>query len=209
MGEIQRHAKGMDAKVIDIKKSNLIKDVNYTFGQGFFSEHRVPEYRLLASIQQVVDAYRGSVALLESVSKIQLEEGLVRYMMTRGDFAEKVAQKSEVDQLVMQMVAKRFNEKYSGSLIGPQKVLLEKYIRFQVTGDERPMSEFIDFESLRISRAMDRAMAMKEVDADPEMRKKLVEAKERFDRPFTGPIEKTVEDVMMYQKLAEEIDSDD
>ena len=53
LGEVQRVAKSMDARKIDIKKSNLIKEINYTFGRDFFSNHRVPTYRLLASIQML------------------------------------------------------------------------------------------------------------------------------------------------------------
>ena len=53
LGEIQRAAKEMDVKKIDIKKSNLIKEINYSFGKNFFFDYRIPEYRLLASIQMV------------------------------------------------------------------------------------------------------------------------------------------------------------
>src|SRR5271165_3205878 len=45
--EVKRLAKALDHKKIEIKKSNLIKEVNHTFGRDFFSRHRIPEYRLL------------------------------------------------------------------------------------------------------------------------------------------------------------------
>src|SRR3990172_2102359 len=68
--EVQKHARKMDARKIDIKKSCLIKEINYAFGKGFFAEHRIPDYRLLASIQMVIDACRNDSVLTESVSKI-------------------------------------------------------------------------------------------------------------------------------------------
>jgi hypothetical protein len=207
LGEIERHAQGMDAKKIDIKKSNLIKEINHTFGQDFFSVHRVPDYRLLASIQMVIDASRSQTRLTETVQKVQLEEGLVRYMTTRGSFQETGPQKSGVDSLVMAMVAKRFSEKYSSSLNTAQKVLLEKYIRFQVTGDSVPFTEFTLAESRRIAGALDRALLMKEVVEDPKMKQKLIEAREGFRVGKT--VDEDAEIMMTYQKLVEELESDE
>lgn len=207
LGEVERHARRMDSKRIDIKKSNLIKEINYTFGQEFFSVHRVPDYRLLASIQMVIDAARTQNRLTESVQKIQLEEGLVRYMMTRGSFSETQAQKSEVDALVMSLVAKRFSEKYAKSLISPQKVLLEKYIRFQVTGDEKPLRVLVEAETQRIAGALERASYMKEVIEDKVMGQKLNEARSYFSK--SKDLAQVVEDLMLYQKLVEEIESNE
>ena len=209
LAEVQRHAQGMDDKLLDIKKSNLIKEINYAFGRDFFSNHRIPEYRLLASIQMVIDAARTQTRLTESVSKIQLEEGLVKYMMSRGSFAETVTPKSEIDAVVMAMVAKRFEEKYSKTLGPAQKVLLEKFIRFQVTGDGVPLQKFVMEEAGRIGKILDRALAMTEVTSDKAMLEKLTEAKKNFLVVSTFTKEQLVEEVMMYQKLAEEVESDE
>jgi hypothetical protein len=208
MLEVQKAARELDVKKIDIKKSNLIKEINYTFGKDFFSEHRIPEYRLLASIQMVIDSSRTQTRLTESVQKIQLEEGLIRYMTTRGSFQETVAVKSEVDALVMAMVAKRFNEKYSKSLIGPQKVLLEKFIRAQVTGDRKPLTEYLTSEQARISQALAKARDLKEVVEDKKMAEKLDEAAGLFNK-IIGKGDDAVEEIMTYQKLVEEVQSND
>jgi len=209
LAEIQRHAQGLDAKKIDIKKSNLIKEINYTFGKSFFSEYRIPEYRLLASIQMVLDAARTQNRLTESVQKIQLEEGLVRYMTTRGSFSEATTQRSEVDAVVMAMVAKRFNEKYSSALNKNQKLLLEKYIREQVTGDIKPLGEMIQSESKRIMDILKRASIMGEFIEDKSMMEKLEEAKKNFPAGQLLETDKAVEEIMMYQKLVEEVESDE
>ena len=209
LGEIERHAQNMDAKKIDIKKSNLIKEINYSFGREFFSEHRVPDYRLLASIQMVIDAARTQNRLTETVQKIQLEEGLVRYMMTRGSFSESNVEKSEIDALVMSMVAKRFNEKYSQSLGSGQKVLLEKYIRFQVTGDKQPLLDFMAHELSRLGKSLAQAKLMNEVVSDKLMVDKLEEAHQKLVDAQTKPLEERIEEMMLFQKLAEEIESDE
>jgi hypothetical protein len=203
--EVQKQACKIDSKKCDIKKSNLLKDINYSFGRDFFAEHRVPEYRLLASIQMVIDGSRGDAMLSESVAKIQLEEGLIQYMTTKGDYSVKAtATKGDIDQLVMKMVAKRFEEKYSKSLIGPQKMLLEKFIRYQVVGDAKPLVEMVMSEMKRINAALVEAKSMKEVIEDKVMGDKLEEAHSKLLAHGALPLEKQVEDVMLYQKLVEE-----
>lgn len=208
--EVQKHARNMDFKKLEIKKSNLLKDINYSFGREFFGEHRIPEYRLLASIQMVVDGSRGDAMLTESVAEIQLEEGLIQYMITKGDYTVKpAATQSEVDQLVMKMVSKRFEEKYSATLNPSQRTLLEKYIRSQVTGDEQPLRKEIAAQSSLINEKLVKATTMKEVIEDKAMLQKLSEAKEHFAGMGAGSIDKMVEEVMVYQKLVEEIDSNE
>jgi hypothetical protein len=210
LNEVQKQARKLDAKKLDIKKSNLLKEINYTFGQNFFAEHRVPDYRLIASIQMVIDGSRGDAMITESVAKIQLEEGLVQYMTTKGSYTVKQpATKNEVDALVMKMMAKRFEEKYSKSLIGPQKVLLEKFIRKQVTGDSAQLTDFMYKEMIRIDGVLSNALTMKEAVQDKVMRDKLVEAKQMLMATGNHQSDDLVEKVMMFQKLAEEITSDE
>ena len=215
--EVQRQAKKMDVKKIDIKKSNLIKDINYTFGQEFFAEHRVPEYRLLASIQMVIDGSRGDAMLSESVAKIQLEEGLIQYMTTKGDYSVRQPAKNDIDTLVMKMMTKRFEEKYSKSLILSQKLLLEKYIRSQVTGDVSQLNNYLFEEAARIGKELQKATTTKEFIEDPEMTKKLEEARSLYLTPehykgvksWDPTKEQLIEEVMLYQKLVEEINSNE
>jgi len=209
LGEVQRQAQRMDAKKIDIKKSNLIKEVNHAFGQGFFNEHRIPEYRLLASVQMVIDASRTDSLISESVARIQLEEGLVHYMTTKGDYSvsTKPTTQGEIDALIMRMVTKRFGEKYSKALSASQKTLLERYIRYQVTGDSSALQKHVEAESARVAKALDQARRMKEVAEDPKMVEVLGEAHARFleKRDLDG----AVENLMLYQKLVEEIEADE
>jgi hypothetical protein len=197
----------MDARKIDIKKSCLIKEINYAFGKGFFAEHRIPDYRLLASIQMVIDACRNDSVLTESVSKIQLEEGLVLYMTSKGEYQTKPVVRSEVDELVMRMAAKRFDEKYSRSLGPAQKVLLERYIRYQVSGDELPLRKFIASETERVTGSLDRALSMKEVREDKVMLERLTEAKSKFNK--SKDLDVIVEELMLFQALSAEVDADE
>lgn len=209
LGEIQRTANRMDVKKIDIKKSNLIKEINHTFGMGFWDEHRIPDYRLLATIQMIIDASRSDQRLTESVQNIQLEEGVVQYMMSTREFSIVSAPKQDIDQLVMAITAKKFQEKYSHSLGDKQKVLLEKFIRFQVTGDDKPLFEHIQNEFKRVENALNKAMSMSEVKDDAVMSEKLNEAYVKFTESGRRTLDEEVERLMLYQTLVEEIESNE
>ena len=209
--EVQRYARKMDIRKLDIKKSCLIKELNHSFGPKFYSEHRIPDYRLLASIQMVVDACRGSALLQESVAKIQLEEGLVRYMTSKGTYAPAAQPKTEVDALVLQMAAKKFEERYSKALCPAQKSLLERYIRYQATGDFASLSKAIEGEQEHIHEVLKSARVRSEFVSDPEMMRKLDEADERFAHVMapTQGLDQQVEDLMLFQRLVEEMSSDE
>lgn len=211
LGEIQRAAKTMDFKKIDIKKSNLIKEINHGFGQDFWDLHRVPEYRLLATIQMVIDSARSERRLTESVENIQLEEGLVNYMTTRNEYKSPTPPKEEIDQLVMAITAKKFQEKYSKSLNRSQQKLLEEYVRYQVTRDDHRFVKVVIDEEKRVKSILEKARNMSEFVTDPIMMKKLNEAHDHFNKitgHVTDVLDVQLENLMLYQSLVEEIESD-
>jgi hypothetical protein len=157
----------------------------------------------------IIDAARSAQRLTESVQSIQLEEGLVRYMTSVTEFAVAPPPNQDIDQLVMAMTAKKFQEKYSHSLNPNQKVLLEKFLRFQVAGDEKRLFEHINSEHTRITKALESEMISKEASEDPIMKEKLTEAYLRFTEGGRRTLDEEVERLMLYQKLVEEIDSDE
>jgi len=206
LGEVQRQACMTDTRKLEIKQSNLIKEANHSFGRGFWDMHRVPDYRLLATIQMVLDATRSEQRLTESVQNIQLEEGLVGYMTSTAEFAAAPPPQEDIDQLVMAITAKKFQEKYTRSLNAPQQRLLQEYIRAQVTGDDGRLDGVISEERERVMGVLTRAETQKEFVEDPEMLRRLQEARQQMTGH--GERDKLVEDLMLYQSLAEEIESD-
>jgi hypothetical protein len=208
LGEIQRAALALDSKKINIKKSNLIKEINHGLGQSFWDQNRVPEYRLLATVQMIIDAARSDKKLTESIQNIQLEEALVGYMVSDERKLQPPVQSDNVDQLVMALTAKRFQEKYSRALGVPQKSLLEKFIRYQVTGDDGELVRYMDAERDRIDASLRAATSLKEICDDQIMRDKLTEARAGFVIDDRRSIDDRVEILMNYQHLVEEVESD-
>ena len=207
--DVQRHARGTDQRLLEIKKSNLIKDVNYAFGLDFFDVHRIREYRLLASIQMLLDRYRNPNAPLnEDVEKIHLEESLVKYMTSNP--TQVTTQAQPVDSLVASLAMRKFEERYSGVLSEGQRLTLRRFMNYTMTGDrdrfEREMKETIGEVVTKLSAARNTS----EFTEDKVMEERLTEAFAKIGEIATGDVttESAVQDVLLYQRLTAEIDSD-
>ena len=208
--QLQNHSKGLDSKRIEIKKSNLIKDLNYTFGQDFFSVHRVPEYRLLASIQMLVDQYhRSGTNLTEGVDKIQLEESLVKFMMAPAHVKNPIAGGQKVDGLVASLAMKKFEERYSGALCESQKKTIRRFMNYSMTGNKEQFSREMEEERSSLLKKMTESRNLACFSEDKVMSERLDEAAASLYRLNNLASEDSVQELLLYHKLASEIDSDD
>lgn len=210
LGEVARHAKALDRKKIEIKKSNLIKEINHSFGKDFYSAHRVPDYRLLASIQMLIDGYQNGGPIVESVQKIQLEEAIVRFMTTTAPEKGRVSTEEKVDNLVANLAAKKFGELYRGTFNKDQKVLLERYVRATMAGDRVSLGRFLVSERDRLLEKFRVAGIMKEMREDKVMKERMDEAVRKLGSlPVSNGNDEAVEEVILFYKLAEELSSNE
>jgi hypothetical protein len=208
LGEVARQARMQDAKKLDVKKSNLIKELNYTFGRDFFDKHRLPEYRLLASIQLYIDSHRGK-RLAENFQAIQLEDGMVKWMTSTPVKPEKDIEE-KVDDLVCTMASKRFNEKYGNSLNAGQKSLLETYVGSLVTEHNEDLLKKVNEDKNRIAKLLVGSYKMKEVQEDKVMKQRYVEAAKKLaSLDVSRADENVIEEMMLFHKLAEELSSNE
>lgn len=207
LSEARARFRKIDKKMLEIKKSNLIKEANYNFGRDFFSTHRVPEYRLLATIHMFLEN-DGTTRLSESVTKYQLAEGLVKFMTSLEPAATPQKQEKDVDGLVVGIAAKKFQEKYGKNLGRDQKELLEKYMLYTVSGDKEKLEKFIIGEQYRVSQQLRNYRNIKEIKEDPVMAERFDEASRQLRNQCDRlPLDESVEELMLYYKLVEEIRS--
>jgi hypothetical protein len=146
--------------------------------------------------------------LTESIQNIQLEEGLVNYMMSDKQYTPPAPPREEIDQLVMTLTARKFQEKYSKSLNGSQQVLLEKYIRYQVTGDQKSFQDFLKKRRSDIMNVLGKASTSKEFQSDNNMKRKLDEAVGRFNSLPLSFSDDFISEMMLFENLVEEVESD-
>lgn len=210
MLEVKQCSSKLDKKKIEIKKSNLIKEINHSFGKEFYSSHRIPEYRLLASIQMLIDGCCMPMQINESVMKIQLEEALIEFMTTVTKPKQANFAGDKVDNLVATLAAKKFGERYGDSLNRDQKVLLERYVKSTMADDRVNLGKFMSAEKIRLIDMMSKAYSMKEMKEDKTMASKLIEARQKlFSLDTNCGSDLVVEEFMLFYKLAEELTSNE
>jgi hypothetical protein len=209
--EVVNTTKKLDRKLLDIKKSNLIKEINHTFGKGFFGAYRLPEYRLLASIQMLFDESREPNKFLsESVNRIQLEESLINFMTSKFE-EKKITLNTNVDSMVYTATENKFKDKYNKALNEHQIKLLNAYAHSIVKNDNKILNERVQEEKVRILTALKAARKMKEIVEDVEMQGKFEETIKRLQEMKESNLssDKIVEELLLYSKLVEELKSNE
>lgn len=209
LAQLLGRSKKFDEKTLDIKKSNLIKELNYTFGKDFFSRYRIPNYRLLASIQMLIDNYRRPGKLTEEVQQLQLEESLVVFMMNTPT-EEKPKIEEKVDSFVFSVAEKKFSDRYGKVLSESQKSLLDRFAKSLLTKQSRLLKEQIVNEKARILTVLRGSRGIQEIRSDKEMQKKLEEAiSQLMILDESSDVQLAVEQLLLYERLVEELKSNE
>lgn len=206
--EVRKHVSHLDPKKIEIKKSNLIKEIHYAFGQDFFDVHRIPQYRLFASIQMLIEQYKSKSSLTESSQRIQLEESLVNFMMTKDNV--RTAQVGEkVDSLVAAIAVKKFEERYSGTLNESQKKLMRKFMNYSMSGNTEQFSREMEKERQTLVESLSKSLSLDYFRDDNIMKERMNVAIDSLKNLKNMTSDSSVKEILLYQKLKQEIDSNE
>lgn len=207
--EAKQAAKAHDLKELDRQKSLLIRDINHIIKDEDFYDQQVGEYRFLATVQTLLNDWRRRDA---DLSRIAAYEDQLLKRLTEEKAAEPEQALPEETpgeaRLLMKVMMKKLNEKYSGVLNDEQKSLLRAYA-FSTAND--------DPGSIRLKLTEIRDGLLSSIEsfgaAKPDneyINKKLAEAKEQL---LTEKLEvvddETVTRFMLYTKLAAELESED
>lgn len=207
--EVAKTAAGFDRRVIDIKKSNLIKEINYTFGQEFFSSFKLQEYRALASMQVFVESCSNArQTLSEGVERAKIEEAIVEYM--RSTATDKVDQiDPNRNHLSYGIALKKFQEKYGNVISGKKKELLESYVYGLFSGDFRKFKSQASSDKEKIYRKIVGSFSLNECRSDKVLLERLNESAVKLKQLSVSTNESFVAEMMLYYDLYKEIDSNE
>lgn len=198
-----------NVKELDRQKSLLIKDINYVINDGNFYDQHVADYRSLATIQTLINDWRSPLADLTRIATY--EDQLIKHLTTeKSQEPEQMLSENTPGEarLLMKVMMKKLNEKYSGVLNDEQKSLIRAYA-FSTAND--------DFASMKLKLSDVRGSLLSSMQSyetaypDNEyVNKKLTEAREML---LTEDVE-NVDDAMvtrfmLYVKLASELNSEE
>lgn len=209
LSEVLEASRSLDAEETERQKSLLIGEVNRRFGRDFFARYRLPEYRLLASIQLALDGARGR-RLSEAADRVRLEEALVGYMASSADALPADLQaEGRVDGTVYRLALKKFDDRYGRNLGPRQKKVLGEYVRFLHTGDRRRFLGFLGEQRGLVRAALSQGARLEEVRKDPVMAERLQEAAAKLRSLEPSTEDSAVSEMLLFARLAEELESDE
>lgn len=176
-----------DSSRLDREKSLLIRGINHTFNDSSFYGRRVENYRMLATVQLLLNEWRRPDGPSDIVRVAELEEELVGHLMLpKGrNLLDEASSTPQADDLVVGLMLKRTGEKHRGLLNEEQLSLLDSYVYAMRTDDHAALHESIDGLRAATLRALD---GLKTEGMDPTRVKSIVDVRSLMQGPV-GPID--------------------
>ena len=126
-----------DIKKLDREKSILIRNINHVINDDNFYDQHVNEYRIIATIQVLLNEWKSTDKDLYSVA--QYEDQLMKYLVTEKVVPTDTTITEDTTgtaRLLMKVMSKKLNEKYDGILNEQQKSLVKAYAYSSAAEDQ-------------------------------------------------------------------------
>lgn len=209
MSEAKIAARSHDVSKLDREKSLLLRDINHKLSGSVFWEATVPQYKMLATIQTLINDWRRPNEVpLDRLAAY--EQKLSSWLLESKDVTPlvPVSELSRGDsRLLFQVMSRKLNEKYGVSLTLEQKALLQEYVF--VTDDSGLSEKFLatlrstrDQLTTRIEAYLDNPTTNEYVK-NPMRETLAVLTTEKLDEVNDAVFTR----FMLYSKLIAELDS--
>jgi len=141
-----------DPKRLDNEKSLLIRSINKKLDFPGFFDMRIPEYRKLATVQTLLNDWRGKDSTV-SAQRAMYESKVVQHLTDKQETAPLI-KKSEVTSLSLKLMQEKLERKYSTTLNSEQISLINLYVKASARGDSKPLREACESIKIRALRSL-------------------------------------------------------
>lgn len=125
--EAKRASKHFNSAVLEKEKSKLIRDINYQLNDKNFYSAKISEYKVYATIQTLLNEWRcktpSNLSLLA-----EYEDKIMNHLIESKDIKSEPVDKKDIDNLVVRIMAEKYNNRYGSSLVAEQKKILRTYV---------------------------------------------------------------------------------
>lgn len=204
--EAKIRARSFDSAALDRQKSLLIKDVNQTLQDPEFYDRHVEGYRVLATLQTLVNDWRSDS---EDLGRISLyEDQAVKHLVS-----ERVEKPSvEIDsssvgtgRLLMKTMMTRLNERYSGQMSEDQRALVKAYAFSTATDDPDTLRLRLETVRNSVIEKIDRYVTSNS-SSEKLVCEKLTQARAKvLSENIDKPDDEQVVRFMLYSRLTTEL----
>jgi len=198
------YAKQLDEDTLEAAKIRLSEDINHLFSKQDFYKTKLSNYKVYASIQQLLDNARHKQEISEITEKIVLEEVILDHLINNTEYErvnlyKKTYERLPIDNLTNCMIQSKFNEKYDETLQGSQKQLLRTFI----LSDEEKYHTLVEKEKEKINTIISEAL---EMPLDSVLKVRLQDAQEQLDKSTLSELsEDSLASLMIYADLAHDL----
>jgi len=146
LSEAREYAQTIDQKKLSSEKTSLIHSVNHNLIRETFYKRHLPEYRMYATIQILLNDWR-SLNESRNFTRIAEFEEKVRTWLIK----EKVQQPNienmtnpDADKLVIRIMSEKIDKKYQSSLNEDQKKILRAYVLSSENENKSELREMLE-----------------------------------------------------------------
>tara|TARA_B100002019_G_scaffold124552_1_gene107304 strand:+ start:18865 stop:19707 length:843 start_codon:yes stop_codon:yes gene_type:complete len=126
LGEAKKAARAHDSNRLEREKSRLIRDINLTFGKGFYGT-RIKEYKEFATVQTLMNDWRQNSTNIQRI--VEYEQKVHNILTSEKTVKTLSEHKSpDADNLVVKIMTEKFNQKYGSKLTDQQSMLIKNYV---------------------------------------------------------------------------------
>lgn len=138
LNEAKTAARVFDVNELDREKSLLIRNINHAIKDENFYDQPIAEYRLYASIQTLLNEWRKPAGTVDIQVMADYENQLRDWLVTEKKKVEQplIDESPGTARLLMKVMMKKLNEKYSSSLNDEQREIIKAYA-FSAANDDQ------------------------------------------------------------------------
>lgn len=170
------------SKKLEDEKTRLIHEINNTLGDKEFFSRSVPDYKIQATIQVLLNNWRDTHLneSAELTEMAQLEDGLIDHLTRKkiipeGNASYLEMSTDEIDGLVVNIMSEKFNGKFSSELSDEQRAIISNYVFANQTEAKDKLVSMLESVRTRTLSLIENTISTKkagnEVIGDPLMKK--------------------------------------
>lgn len=210
INEARAAASSANLTELDREKSLLIRSINYMLKDDNFYDQPVAEYKMYATIQTLLNEWRKTPGDADIAALGKYEDQLRTWLITEKKSVDLSVNDDSpgTSRLLMKVMMKKLNEKYSTSLNSDQKEIIRSYAFSTANDDQNTIKKKLEEIRIDLLNAVDSYSV-----ANPEntyVIQKLNTAKtQMLSESLSNIDDSVVSRFMLYSSLKQELSGDE
>ena len=206
INEARIAASHADINVLDREKSLLIRNINHLLKDDNFYDQPISEYRMYATIQTLLNEWRKPSGTADIAAMAKYEDQLHNWLKAEKKLVEHtISEDSQGEsRLLMKVMMKKLNEKYSSSLNSEQKEIIRSYAFSAANDDQTTIKRKLEEIKADLLRSID-SYVDSHKESEYLVKKINVAKSQMMNESLDNVDDSTVARFMLYSALKQEI----